>query len=90
MYVSKSGSDTYTGSSWGSAKKTIRAGLDAAAYGGQVWVAAGSYWENITLKDGVALYGGFPAAGGVWGVRDWSANVTEINGGQSNTAVKSA
>lgn len=90
VYVSKSGSDAYTGSSWASAKKTIRAALDAAAYGDQVWVAAGSYWENITLKDGVALYGGFASVGGAWGTRNWSANVTEINGGQSNTAVKSA
>ena len=33
--------------------------LETANAGDQVWVARGTYTERITLKPGVALYGGF-------------------------------
>ncbi len=55
IHVSKSGSDTNSGTSWAAAKLTVRAGLNAAASGDQVWVAAGTYVDWITLKDGVEL-----------------------------------
>src|SRR5690606_28234175 len=32
------------------------------------------------LKEGVAVYGGFPASGGDWGERDWKANETALIG----------
>ncbi len=47
---------------------TIQAAIDAAANGDTVLVAAGIYYENITLKDGVQ-------------VRGAGADVTTINGG---------
>ena len=37
------------------------------------------------LKNGVAVYGGFPAAGGDWASRDPGANVTTLNGGGNGT-----
>ena len=62
VYVATAGNDANDGISWLTAKKTVQAGLNAAAAGDQVWVAAGTYVQCITLKAGVALYGGF--AGG--------------------------
>ncbi|HEY3267599.1 MAG TPA: right-handed parallel beta-helix repeat-containing protein [Armatimonadota bacterium] len=50
------------GSAWGAAAPTLTAAIQAASSGDEVWAAGGVYSECITLKDGVALYGGF--AGG--------------------------
>lgn len=57
--VTTSGNNGNNGSSWANAKLTVQAAITAAASGDQVWVKAGTYVENITLKSGVALYGGF-------------------------------
>ena len=59
VYVSPTGADANDGKSWATAKKTVAAGLKAAVGGDQVWVAAGTYVERVTLKSSVALYGGF-------------------------------
>ena len=75
------------GTSWAKAFRTIQAGLNAAATGDQVWVAADMYMERITLKKGVALYGGFPAGSGVWESRDPARNETIIDATLSGTAV---
>jgi len=48
------------GSSWANACKTIQEGINAAISAGvlDVWVAEGTYEENITLEGGVSIYGG--------------------------------
>ncbi len=58
IYVSKAGNDLNDGLAWAAAKQTVQTGLNAASSGDQVWVMAGTYVEKITLKPGVALYGG--------------------------------
>ena len=60
---------------WGSAC-SLQAALDAAASGDQVWVAAGTYVENITMKIGVALYGGFAGTETYLSQRSWTAVAT--------------
>ncbi len=60
------GSDSNDGSSWALAKLTIAAAITAAVSGDEIWVRgkdgtgsfSGVYLERITLKEGVALYGG--------------------------------
>lgn len=47
------------GRSWMTAYRSVQQGLDAARYGDEMWVAAGTYSECIILKDGVRMYGGF-------------------------------
>jgi hypothetical protein len=53
------GNDSNGGRSWNSAKKTIGAAMTAATAGEQVWVTEATYQENVTLKEGVNIYGGF-------------------------------
>lgn len=59
IYVSRAGNDANDGSSWAKAKRSITAALNIAEPGDELWVRYGQYRERITLKDGVALYGGF-------------------------------
>ena len=54
--------------------ESIQAAINAAEYGDTVQVAAGTYYENISLKDGVAVIGTGPSS-------------TIINGGHSGSVV---
>lgn len=47
IYVSKTGNDSNDGKSWNTAKRTIQAGVDAAAEGYTVWVAPGDYADAV-------------------------------------------
>ncbi len=87
LYVSKSGNDGNNGQSWTEAKLTVQAGLNAAVSGDQVWVAAGTYVEKITLKSGVVLYGGFAATEIYLSQRNWNTCPTILDGNQSGTVV---
>lgn len=64
-YVSPSGNDANNGTSWATAKATIMAALGASSSGDEVYVAAGTYNETVTVKNGVNIRGGYNAASGV-------------------------
>ncbi len=81
------GSDANNGSSWGLAKKTVQAGIGAAAEFSEVWVAAATYKEQITLTNFVYVYGGFAGNESARTQRNWNANVTVLDGGGSGTVV---
>lgn len=80
IYVKTDGNDANDGSTWALAKLTVQAGLDAAVSGDEVWVAAGTYVENIILKDGVGLYGGFAGTETLKETRDPTANIAILMG----------
>lgn len=82
--------NTGDGLSWATAKKTVQAGLDAAYASNpksEVWVAKGTYLERITLKDGVILYGGFNVNDWYREQRNWTANVTILDGSRGGSVV---
>jgi len=60
IFVSKEGSDANSGA-FGDPKRTIQAGVDAAASAGKrdVYVATGVYNESVRLETGVRVYGGY-------------------------------
>lgn len=87
VYVAGTGNDANDGSGWATAKLTVQAGLDAATTGDQVWVMAGTYVENITLKAGVELYGGFAGDETQLDQRGWTENVTVLDGNQAGPVV---
>lgn len=75
-YVRTTGSDNNTGLSWDRAFATVRKAVETASKGAvingekpQVWVAAGTYRQSpvnyncFEIKDGVNVYGAFPATG---------------------------
>ncbi len=87
-YVNHStGNDANDGKSWATALKTITTALQTAQPCDQVWVAAGTYMENITMKNGVALYGGFAGNETLLNQRNWVKNITTINGSQNGSVV---
>jgi hypothetical protein len=49
----------HDGVSWGTAFLTVAEALHYSIHGDEVWVAKGTYSDQITLASGVALYGGF-------------------------------
>jgi hypothetical protein len=78
---------TPDGLSWTTAFPTVQKGLDAAAVGDEVRVAAATYPENITLKNAIALYGGFVGTETNLGQRNWSNNITILNGRRTNSVI---
>jgi hypothetical protein len=86
------GNDT-TGTSWGTAKKTVTAGISTASSGKEIWVAATKYIESATiqLKSGTALYGGFVGSSeNVREQRDWITNKTILDGNDTKRVVSGA
>lgn len=87
IHVSPAGNDANAGQTWATAKRTVQAGLDAAAAGDQVWVAAGTYVGNIWLDNDVQLYGGFAGTETDLAQRDWTANVTILDGDEVDNVI---
>jgi len=73
------------GLTWGTAFQAIQEGIDAASPADEVWVKAGTYLlsAQIAVDEEVGLYGGFDGTESAQAERDWVANVTTIDGGDS-------
>ena len=88
--------ETPDGATWDSAYKTLQDGADAAsaAGGGEVWVAEGSYTAVtaavLSMKAAVGLYGGFCTSDTEFSSRDWTANITVIDGEKARHCVMGA
>jgi len=83
----------HDGSSWATAYTTVQSALTVAVYSDEIWVAEGVYYPDegagqtnnirestFTLKEGVALYGGFVGTETIRGQRDWTAHPTILSG----------
>jgi hypothetical protein len=73
--------------SWQTAFRAVQGGIDAAQPGDEVWVAAGIYKENVVLKQGVALFGGFAGTEISRNQRDWNIHRTILDGQGSQGVV---
>jgi len=86
-YVRPGGTGTKNGSSWDNAEDKVGDALASATSGTEIWVAQGAYQERITLKSGVALYGGFTATETYREQRNWATNKTILDGSQGGSVV---
>ena len=87
--VSPTGDDANDGRSWQTAKLTVEDAIDSATAGGEIWVAEGTYEENIELSEGVSVYGGFAGTEGSRDQRDPETNETILDGGEAGSVVTS-
>ncbi|HMQ47562.1 MAG TPA: choice-of-anchor Q domain-containing protein [Saprospiraceae bacterium] len=88
-YIKPTGIDNNSGLSWSEAYKTIQKALTQSVAGDEIWVAMGTYYPTMginrgagfVMKEGVTIYGGFPANGApVFSERDWNAYPTILSG----------
>jgi hypothetical protein len=96
------GNDTNSGTSWNQAFKNLQKALSVANSGDEIWVAKAVYYPDnggpypldsrnavFTLKNGLALYGGFTGTESSLSQRNISANPTILSGDVDNNDTNS-
>jgi hypothetical protein len=87
IYVRADGSDDEDGLTWDTAKQTVQEALDIEP--GEVWVAEGTYVENLNVSNAVALYGGFAGDEESVDDRDLDAHTTTLDGDANGSVLTS-
>lgn len=77
----------HNGRSWQTAFLSPVDAMDAVFDGGEIWVAAGEYTCNITLRPSTSIYGGFAGTETEREQRDWQHNLSIIRGTGDGTVV---
>lgn len=88
IYVDVDATGANNGSSWTDAYTSLPTALTGRSAGDEVWVAEGTY-SNITLVDGVKLYGGFYGNETSASQSNPDVYVTIISGGGQTRAIES-
>jgi parallel beta-helix repeat protein len=87
-YVSTSGNDSYAGTSWILAKRTIQSAVDAASSNDTVWVSDGTYNSGTTTTPGYSSLNRVVITNNLT-VRSLNGpDVTIIEGSQGSTVVR--
>jgi hypothetical protein len=93
IYVDADVASSGNGTSWGSAYKYLTDAITAAQSGDQIWVAEGVYYpdegtgrtdndpsQSFSMKENVAIYGGFAGTETSLDQRDWQTHKTILSG----------
>jgi len=81
------GDNANSGLDWQNAFRDIVHSIEYCEEGDSIHVAQGVYIENVLLKDSTNVLGGYPTGGGN---RDWSENLTVIDGNELGSCVVGA
>ncbi|MEI7831763.1 MAG: IPT/TIG domain-containing protein, partial [bacterium] len=97
LFVKPDGNDSNDGFTWNTAKKSIQAAINdmESKYYDQsyfyktheIWVAKGTYCENILLNKPLRIYGGFNGTEQTIEQRNWSKNNTIIDGQRKSSVI---
>lgn len=79
-YVKYHAGGTHDGLSWATAFDKIQEAVDVAESGNEIWVAGGTYVENVVLDSGLLLYGGFAGTETSLSQRNYNTNISLIDG----------
>ncbi|MDO8588457.1 MAG: C10 family peptidase [Armatimonadota bacterium] len=77
----------HDGTSWQSAFLSIHDAVGAAVVGDEIWVASGTYLENVNMIAGISMYGGFAGNETARSERNWRNNVTVIDGSAGDNTI---
>jgi hypothetical protein len=88
VYVNADATGANNGSSWANAFTDLQSALAVACSGAEIWVAAGTYKPttgtdrniSFSMKNGMAIFGGFNGTETQLSERDWVNNVTILSG----------
>jgi trimeric autotransporter adhesin len=92
IFVDDTAAGALNGRSWTNAYTHLQDALNSAVTGDNILVAAGTYYPSnqvggtgqryaaFQMKNGVAIYGGFPDGGGSWMQRDWQTHKAILSG----------
>ena len=88
LYVDQDAAGSNNGLSWVNAYSDLQDALAAASSGDEIWAAAGTYKpatdqdrsKSFTLKNGVAIYGGFGGTESSRSQRNYETNITTLSG----------
>lgn len=96
LYVTSSGAGANNGSSWSDAfsGENLQTAIDNALPGDEIWVACGTYLPTTTtnrnisfsMRNGVAIYGGFQGTEAMLSERDLSCGPCSILSGEIGNA----
>jgi predicted outer membrane repeat protein len=75
------------GRSWSTAYGGLQEAIEAAQPGDELWVAAGIYYENVTVTPGLALYGGFAGSEIHQSERDWVRHPSILDGRRAGSVI---
>ena len=97
IFVRSDSAGAQDGASWATAYHSIgdamavatpaSDGPDVPTLGDEIWVAAGTYTESVSIKTGVQLYGGFAGNETSRQDRNWAQHATVIDGDGKACAV---
>jgi hypothetical protein len=90
-YVNVNANGASNGLNWTDAFKSLQSALSTVTNGDEIWVAKGTYkpndYEGFTLPSGVKMYGGFEGNETTLNDRNWTTNITILDGNIGDTNV---
>lgn len=87
IYVNQNATGTNNGASWENAFTDLGDAVTTSSEDTTFWVAKGLYYENLTLKNKMRLYGGFNGSELIFNDRDYRENITIIDGAKKGRVI---